>query len=263
MLLLQVSHARKLLGIVFFFLAYYGLSMYFIPIYHWVDSFFHFSTLSYGLTEVITGLPIVIGTQVLHGNYRFWRYLGLEADVWLGIRVALLFTLPMLLGGWIFFSFNGDVTMARILKAALLAGFFEELYFRGFLFGQLYRYTRLGFIPAILLSAVLFASGHLYQSSDPGTMAGIFLTTFMGSVFFAWLFVEWKYNLWLPVFLHAFMNLSWECFTSNETALGDVASNVFRVMTITAAIVSTIVYKKRKGLPLEIGKINLLWKPSV
>lgn len=80
----------------------------------------------------------------------------------------------------------------------------------------------------------------------------------MGAVLFAWLYIEWDENLWVPIFLHALMNLSWHLFEMDETALGGILPNVFRGLTIALAIIFTIVYKKRKGEHLAITKRNLI-----
>ena len=101
---------------------------------------------------------------------------------------------------------------------------------------------------------------HLYQSADVGRMIGIFLTTFLGAGLFAWLFVEWKFNLWVPIFLHMLMNLSWMMFSVGDDALGGVGANVFRIATIAAAIIGTIWYKRRTNEPLLVRKENLWLK---
>ena len=142
----------------------------------------------------------------------------------------------------------------------IVAGFVEEMFYRGFLFGQFYKYTKLGFILSIFIGAIIFAVGHLYQSQDTIELIGIFLITFMGAIFFAWLYVEWYFNLWVPIFLHALMNLVWHIFEMDETALGGVIPNVLRALTIVFAIVFTVIYKKRNNQKLKISKKTLIIK---
>lgn len=72
--------------------------------------------------------------------------------------------MPMLLGALLFFKFNQQIDIENLIAGTIIAGFMEELYFRGFQFGQLFRKTDLGFIPSIFLGALIFAPGHLYQS---------------------------------------------------------------------------------------------------
>jgi len=75
---------------------------------------------------------------------------------------------------------------------------------------------------------------------------------------FAWLYVEWNYNLWVPIFLHMLMNLSWGLFSVSDNAFGGIYSNVFRIATIVLAITLTLFYKKKKRTKLEINK-NTIW----
>jgi len=258
----RFSFIRTFAVVVLSFAAYYFLNEYFGEILKSIHHSIRIPLLSYFLTYFIVGLPVFIGTVIIHKSFAVFSYLGIGKGFIKGIFIAFLFTLPMLIGGLVSFPFAGGVTFDRIIKASLFAGFFEELYFRGFLFGQIFRYTKCGFIPSILLGAILFASGHLYQSNEFTVLVGIFLTTFMGAVFFAWLFAEWNYNLWLVIFLHAFMNLSWELFAVSDNALGDLKANIFRTLTIAVAIIGTILYKRRNSLKMEVNKRTLLWKSS-
>ena len=240
------------------FLTYYVVFEFFEKIFTTIDILVKFRIISYIITYIIAGIPLFIGTTIIHKDYKIFRYLGLKASFLKGFLLAIIFTLPMFTGGFMFFQVNHKITIPAIIQLTVCAGLFEELYFRGFLFGQIFRYTKIGFIPSILLGALLFASGHLYQSTEISVLTGVFLTTFMGAIFFAWLYVEWNYNLWVPVCMHFLMNLSWEIFTVSENALGGVTSNVFRGATIAFAIVATIMYKKRQGIKLELNR-KTLW----
>ena len=66
----------------------------------------------------------------------------------------------------------------------------------------------------------------------------------VGGVFYAWLFVRWEDNLWVPFGMHMFMNLWWEVFAVDETALGTWFANILRLLTVVLAIVLTV-YGKR------------------
>lgn len=86
------------------------------------------------------------------------------------------------------------------------------------------------------------------------------MVTFFGAVFFAWLYVEWNYNLWVPILTHTLMNLSWNLFEVDNSALGDVKANLFRGLTILTAIIFTIVYKKNRNEKLTVNKQTLILK---
>jgi len=237
---------------------YYILFSNFTPIKAVLDKITRQGLISYILTYFITGIPIFIGTYMIDRTTGIFKSLGLSAGILTATGLGILFTLPMFTGGLLFFRFDQQIDAENLIAGTIVAGFAEELYFRGFLFGQLFRKTNLGFIPSVLFGALIFASGHLYQSKDLSELTGIFTITFFGAVFFAWLYAEWNYNLWVPILTHTLMNLSWYLFEVNDSALGDVRANVFRALTIITAITFTIAHKRRKNQKLAIHR-QTLW----
>ena len=243
------------------FCVYFFLSQaYFSELRQWVKGFIPNLGISHLVVFLIVSLPVILGASIINEFKRCQSTLGLNRSILKGILFALLCTLPMFIGFAICFSYNSDLTSDEVVITGVAAAFFEEFIFRGFLFGQLFRFTKLGFIPAILLGALLFAAMHLHQSNDPITLLGIFSTTFMGAVLFAWLFTEWNYNLWVPIFLHFFMNLAWMVFAVSENAFGGIYANSFRLITIALAIILTLVYKRKKQLPININKETIWMK---
>jgi membrane protease YdiL (CAAX protease family) len=196
----------------------------------------------------------------LNPKLNIFKNLGLSHNPVKPFVIALIFSMPLFLGGLFFFEFSRNISIPNLIAGTIIAGFVEELFFRAFLFGQLFKYTQLGFISSIIIGAIIFAAGHLYQSQDTFELIGIFFITFMGAVLFAWLYVEWNYNLWIPVFLHTLMNLAWHLFDMDQTALGGLLPNIFRGLTIAAAIVFTILYKRNQKQELIIKKDILIWK---
>ncbi len=252
---------KVVLIIVISYLMHYTTNkLYFLDIKVLLDSYLHEISVSHFLAYLITLTPLFVGVGILHNFKRYFENLGFSGSILKGAAFAFLCTFPMLIGYSLFFEFNMEIAMAHIIKGAVIAAFIEELFFRGILFGQIFRFTNIGFIPAIVLSALLFASGHLYQSQDITTMFGIFLTTFMGAVLFAWLYVEWNYNLWVSIFLHLFMNLFWMLFSASDNALGGTYANIFRIITIALTIGLTVFYKIRKGMGFEINNNTLFIK---
>ncbi|PVH25189.1 CPBP family intramembrane metalloprotease [Sphingobacterium corticibacter] len=200
----------------------------------------------------ITIIPLFLTTALLRKSIPdIPRNLGLNGNLLLGVCFAFLCTLPMLVAFTLKFELT-SLSVETIIINTISSAFFEELIYRGFLFGMLYRFTRLGFLPAIFLGSLLFGVAHLYQSTDITELAGIFMITFLGSILFAWIYTEWNFNLWTAIFLHCFMNLYWLIFNVDDTALGGVYANVFRFTTIFLAIVGTIIYKKKSNIPMSI-----------
>lgn len=253
---------RTVLIVLVCFGLYHFLFLYFKPIKLGLDKITHQGLVSYILTYFIIGIPIFAGTWLISRGQSIFKSLGLSSGLLTAAAVSLLFTLPMFVGGLLFFHFDRQIEVQSLIAGTLVAGFMEELYFRGFLFGQLFRKTRLGFITSILLGAVIFASGHLYQSQDTRELIGIFMVTFSGAVFFAWLYAEWNYNLWVPVLTHTLMNLAWSLFKIDDSALGGTKANIFRGLTILTAILLTTLYKKTKDQKLAVNRRTLLLKKN-
>jgi membrane protease YdiL (CAAX protease family) len=236
-------------------------ALYFKDVRGWLFGVIGQWGLSHNLAYLLFGIPIFAGALVLHKKEKLGQSLGLDKSVPVGMLFALACTLPMFLGFASFFEFQKDVNLNTLLVSIVAAGFFEELYFRGFLFGQLFRYTRLGFVGSVLAGAVLFGLVHLYQGSSLEETTGVFLITFAGGILFAWVFAEWHYNLWVPVFLHMLMNLAWELFSVSDTALGGWVANLCRLGTIMLVIGLTLVRKRRRQQPLVVNRHTwFLWR---
>lgn len=250
-----------LLVIASYFIFQYLLDNSFSSIRSLIKSIIDNHVISGIITYMIVIIPLIIATLIIHKGKDFWTSLGLNTSIAQGLMISFIGTLPMLIGFAIVFDINPNLSLNKIIWGAVVAAFFEELIYRGFFFGQLFRYTRLGFISTILLVSILFALQHLYQSQDFATLLGIFVTTLLGSVLFGWLFIEWNLNLWVPIFLHFFMNAYWITFAASSNALGNTTANICRIASIILIIALTIIYKKRKGLPLYINKKNLLLNP--
>lgn len=249
-----------LVTLLSFGLYFYVDEYYFYTLREWFNGVINQYGTSHVLAYIIVGIPILLGALFLHKGNKLFHGLGLNQSVAKGFVFALVCTLPMFIGFSFIFDQNQELSFNTIVISVVAAGLFEELYFRGFLFGQLFRYTRLGFITSVLLGAILFGLVHIKQGTGLDEILGIFLVTFFGGVLFAWLYVEWKYNLWVSIFLHMLMNLAWDLFAVSDNALGDQYANIFRIATISLSIILTIVYKKRRGISLEVNRSTLILK---
>lgn len=230
---------------------------YLAPLFEFFNNLIHHRIAAYFFAYLLVGAPLFVATFYLH-RAAFFDSLGLQHGLFKGMLIALIATLPMLIGYATAYPLNEKITVGGLAQGVVFAALFEELYYRAFFFGLLFRYTRLGFFPALLLGALTFASNHLYQSGELATMSGIFITTLMGAGLFAWAYVEWNNNLWVPIFLHLFMNLFWYLFDAGDNALGPLLSNVFRYLTVAIIIIGTILYKRRKALPLAVNR-QTIW----
>ncbi len=201
-------------------------------------------------------LPIVIVSTILFGKDAL-KKLGLNKKFPKAFLFAILFTLPLFAGFAIFENLNREITLVKIFTHSISPGFYEELLIRCFLIGLLFRHFKWGFIPASLMGALFFGSWHLYQGHDLISSFFAFLITAMGSVWFGWLYIEWRFNAWINISLHALMNFSWMLFNIDGGAAGNILSNIFRTITIITSIYITL-----KIFPLQKGFIinrKTLW----
>lgn len=160
---LKQRHKALIFTIVGFAI-YLFLKQYFSAIKSGLDGFTHNGLLSYSLTYLIIGIPIYIGTYFINPKLNIFKNLGLFHNPVKPFVIALIFSMPLFLGGLFFFEFSRNISIPNLIAGTIIVGFVEELFFRAFLFGQLFKYTQLGFISSIIIGAIIFAGGHLYQS---------------------------------------------------------------------------------------------------
>jgi uncharacterized protein len=201
-------------------------------------------------------LPTIFITALLFGYNKIFDNIGIQKGIIIGLLFSIIAVFPMLISSALIGHIGENLRMSDLIHKTLFAGFMEEYLFRGFLFGILFRKLGWGFIPASLLGALIFGLGHIYQGSTFFETTGVFLLTALGAIWFAWLYIEWNNNLWVPIFLHILMNLSWVLFEVSSNALGGSYTNLFRIITITLSIIITIKYNKKKGL--IINRKNLI-----
>jgi membrane protease YdiL (CAAX protease family) len=215
----------------------------------------HSKAIGHVVAYAVTLIPLIITVAILHHNYlSILKKLGLSKNLYTGISFAFLSTLPMLIGYSIKFNLNEELSFETIIINTISSAFFEEIIYRAFLFGMLYRFTRLGFLPSMFLGSLLFGIAHLYQSTDINELVGIFLLTFLGSVLFNWIYSEWQFNLWTAIFLHCLMNFYWLIYDVDSNALGGTYANIFRFSSVFMAIFGTVVYKRKKKESFEITR---------
>ena len=198
--------------------------------------------------QLRTLATLILTTGVIKPKELF-SVLGLSGNILKGFGIALLCVLPLYLMFPFFGNINTELTCSVIYDRAILTGFKEELVFRALMFGLLFRYAKTGFFWAAILPALYFGSVHLYQGHDVLSALAAFGVTFIGALYFSWIYVEWNFNLWIPAGLHILMNGAWFVFTmeGTEVAAGGVISNIARMISIALAVVITVYYHKKKG----------------
>jgi hypothetical protein len=105
---LKREHKAIIFTLVFFSF-YLILKVYFSQIKEWLDKFTQNGLVSYILTYFIIGIPIYIGTYLINPKINIFKNLGLWNNPIKPLIIALLFSLPMFLGGLTFFEFSSEI----------------------------------------------------------------------------------------------------------------------------------------------------------
>lgn len=197
----------------------------------------------YGIPMVL--VPIVI-TAFIVGPGETLNILGLRQSAWKGLLFA--FAVTLLLG--IVFALIAPLSdlatlVPRFLNYALFSPFAEEVLFRCFLFGLLYRVAKWRFLPAAILGAVIFGLGHLHQGNTLADAVGVFAITLAAGLWWAWMYVQWNFNAWVPIGLHVFMNGWFNIFEVSQSAQLPIAGEITRLIVVFVSVVVTLALKRR------------------
>lgn len=202
--------------------------------------------------------PMIICGYLLFSQAGWLNILGLKTKgaanyFW----ASVLCCIPMFVG-YAYLSTELTFTVHHFMEGSGYASFFEEVIFRAVLFGVLFKYCRLGFIPAALVSAVVFAFGHIYQGNDTVSALAAFGITLAAGGWFSWLYCECGYRIWFPMWMHLFMNGAYYIFGMSGGAVGQLEANVFKAATIILSLVYVNILIK-KGKQRTVTRQNL-WK---
>lgn len=254
-------------NIRFFFIFILGFTIYYFSdffffknIQTFSKNLFHNKAIAHVIAYSVTLIPLMAALKILLPKKSISELLSLNKSIIKGFTLALIGTLPMLIGYMIHFKAISKINLETLFINTLSSAFFEEIIFRAFLIGILYRFTRLGFLSSALLGSLLFAQVHLYQSQNITELTEIFAITFLGSIFFSWVYFESEYNLWTAIFLHFFMNLYWEIFDVSENVSGNLYGNLYKLISIAVLIVVIIYFKRKKKIPFEVTWKSLFIK---
>jgi membrane protease YdiL (CAAX protease family) len=200
---------------------------------------------------------LVLAACLLFRDVSVQEVLGLKTEGFqYYFKAAFACCLPMTLG-YAYLSNELNLTLSGIMVGSVYAGLFEEILFRAVLFGVLFRFCRLGFIPAALVSSVIFGLGHIYQGHDLMSAFAAFAITSVAGTWFAWLFCESGYRIWFPLWMHIFMNAAYGIFGMSGGAAGDLEGNIFKASAIILSLVYIHLFI-RSGKKREVT-LSSLW----
>lgn len=94
------------------------------------------------LTYTITFFPLLATVAILHRSFKnIFENLRLSGNLFVGFLFAFVITLPFLIAYGLKFSINYKLYFDTIIINTISLAFFEEIIYRAFLIGQLYRVT--------------------------------------------------------------------------------------------------------------------------
>ena len=202
------------------------------------------AVVGYGLYLLV---PLAVAA-LLVGRRRAWEALGLAASPWPGLALACgCSAIVLVYAAATSAPTPADRLAIGLMHGALLPGIAEEILFRAFLFGFLYRFAGWGFLPAASLSSLVFGLEHVYQGGDGLEALGIALLTGIGGVWWSWLLVEWRWNAWVPIAFHVLLNAWFEAFEVADDALGGPGFVAVRLACIALSVAVTIALAHRRG----------------
>jgi membrane protease YdiL (CAAX protease family) len=143
---------RSTIIIITFLFAVYGRKVFFSFTGISVDSYpvrllFHFGWWT---------IPVLAVTGILYGYKNILKELCIDKGVLAGVAFATITVLPMFVSSAIAGKPSDSTSGLELISNTFFSGFFEELVFRGFLFGLLFRKLNWGFVPAAVLGAIIF-----------------------------------------------------------------------------------------------------------
>jgi hypothetical protein len=114
------------------FASYLILMQYFQIFKERLDEFTQNGLVSYILTYFVFGIPIFLGTYLINPKISVVRSLGLLHNPLKPLLIAIMFSLPMFIGGLLFFEINSAISIPNMIAGSIVIGLVEESFYRGF-----------------------------------------------------------------------------------------------------------------------------------
>lgn len=264
-----------IVGYVLTTLAFFALPMFFsFPLYKYFGNLE--ATAVGNLVMIFTpflvpflAIPLIV--KILH-NRPAWS-VAMPKLFW-GLKLmAVGFAIKMVLNGISFlygyltiresFVYQGfDMRVYVPLVMVATVGIFiqasaEEVYFRGYLFQIVRRFTSRNFL-ILLFPALLFASRHMGNIESLGTNYLSVLPYFLHALMYGWVAIMTR-SLWMPIGMHLANNLNTVAFVGIQ---GDVLTAhtpfVFTQVPLTNTVATSVI-----DLLLVYAIVSIMYKKSV
>ncbi len=232
----------------------------------WVDEIAYTmgsSPLGYIAIIAAIAIPAIAVLFLIHKPKNIIGSMGLNRNFAFAFLLGFLFSIPLLISIFLI----EDVTISndwfQLVLSHTISNTLLQFFIIGFLFGQLFRYAGWGFTSVILLYTLITVIPAIASNGNNFFNAPMFVQGMSAMLlfyaFYFWLYVEWRYNIWVPVCLSFFIAIPTDVFFAYaDIETSNLIYDVALLLTAVAAIVATIVYKKRNKIPFTITAQNLL-----
>ena len=232
---------------------------------------------------IISGIVIfpivVIGYKLLGDKGNYLEVLGIKGNIKEGLIVGGV----LFLAAWVFslfpLSFLQNLMYVKSLFYIFINIFVVELCTRAFFFRKISSYTKWGFFRIILFYIAIYLAVAIVTISvillfnkdilsgigsyfklmqifsidlllqEILSVIGIFLMLLLTEIFLFWLYMEWNFNFWVVVFAHLVLTLA------NDLTFEFLSIEIpVSILLIATGVIGTVLYKQRKGLPLEVKR---------
>lgn len=136
--------------------------------------------------------------------------------------------------------------LAAVALSAVIAPLAEELLFRGYLVNGLLA-SGLGPVRSAIIGGLLFGFAHLGNvlNAAPSTILLEVGTTAAGGMLFGWTLLRFEGAVLAAFAFHAGLNLPWDAFGVDSTAVGGAAGNVARAAGIATGVLTVLLVTRR------------------
>ncbi|MGH8194863.1 MAG: lysostaphin resistance A-like protein [Woeseiaceae bacterium] len=223
------------------------------PFYRDLNQAYTFYVLQGGRSLLQMALVVVavalLGRQSLRSA---GRELGFSASLLRGLAFGFGAATVMFVGFALTMPFKVPSDIVALLYLAGLSPLSEEVLYRAFGVGTLRDRCGAPTWLALLIPATIFGLAHVGQGATWSENMALFALTGSGGLFFGWFYLRWQRNLWVPFFLHAGMNLSWELFDVSSNAIGGWWPFVLQTSAIVIGILATLKFAPRRAASITV-----------
>lgn len=185
---------------------------------------------------VMAGL-IMLATR--KGPAAIWKMSGLGASPAKPLLMVAAILAPAAVIAAFIAPVASDLEVDLLIVKGGIFPLFEEVIYRGLVVGALVAAARWRVWEASLVPAVVVGIMLLVQGQGLAATIDTVLIMSLTGLFFGWMFVEWRFNLWPALLLHIGLSSLWVIFAMSESKADGFMGDALRVAILIAAFAMT------------------------